>query len=201
MNLPILNLSNLSKLSCIVIEQNAEKLSQCMQTFAKHKDHVRIVTNEQTVQMYETFQHVQTVYDPEKYDYLHGSTYIFDNCFADDMWRKDTKLLDFISYPRMLGITTVFGFQHFPAISPRMCWNLDMICVGTTADKEKIYDRFLLYTIMTYDTFCELLDTYTKEDRFLVLRREGTEDRFYYTRLQEAPQPPLAYSPESDAGP
>ena len=183
MDLPILTISNLSKLSCIVLEQNAEKLSRCMQLFATNKEHVQIVTNEQTVQLYESFQHVQTVYDPETYDYLYGATYLFDNCFADDTWRKDAKLLTFLSYPRMLGITTIFGFQHFPAISPRMCWNLDMICIGATADREKIYDACFMYLI-SYDTFCELLNTYTNEDGFLVLRREGTEDRIYHARLQ-----------------
>ena len=186
MDLPILNLSILSNLTVFVLEQTAEKLSICMRTFAKYKDKdkdkdkdlVQIVTNEQSLPLYETFQNVQTIYDSKKYEYTRGATFLFDNCFTDEEWKKDTKLIDFISYPRMYGLTTVFGFQHLPAISSRMCWNLDMICIGTTADKETIYERFFLY-LLSYDTFCELLEQSTKENGFLVLRREGTEDTIY----------------------
>ena len=180
MDLPILNLSILSNLSVVVLEEDPAKLSACMQTFAKHKDkeHLRIVTNERSLPLYNTFSNVQTTYDPNAYSYTRGSTFVFDNCFADEEWKKDTKLLDCISYPRMYGLTTVFGFQHFPAISPRMCWNLDLICIGTTADREKIYEHFFLY-LLSYDTFCECLEHATKEHGFLVLRREGTEDVIY----------------------
>ena len=147
-----------------------------MQIFTKNKENeqVQIVAKH----LYESFQNVQSTYDPNKYDYLHGAAYLFDDCFADDEWRRDTKLLDFISYPRMYGLTTVFGFQHLPDLPSRMYWNLDLICIGTTTDREKIYDTFFLY-LLSYETFCKLLDTYTKENGFLVLRREGTEDRIY----------------------
>ena len=179
-----LHLSNLSNLSVFVLEENAEKRALCMQMFTKNKEHVQIVAK-QAKHLYESFPNVQTVYDPDKYDYHRGAAYLFDDCFADfsEEWRKDPKLLDFISYPRMYGLTTVFGFQHLPDLPSRMYWNLDLICIGVTADRDKIYDTFFVY-LMSYEAFCDLLEKSTKENGFLVLRREGTEDRIYHARLQ-----------------
>ena len=176
-----LHLSNLSNPSVFVLEENAEKRALCMQMFTKNKEHVQIVAK-QAQHLYESFPNVQTVYDPDKYDYHRGAAYLFDDCadFTEEWW-KDTKLLDFISYPRMFGLTTVFGFQHLPDLPSRMYWNLDLICIGVTADRDKIYDTFFVY-LMSYDTFCELLEKSTKENGFLVLRREGTEDRIYHAR-------------------
>ena len=178
MDLPILNLSSISNIAIFVLEENNEKLTRCIQAFAKHKEKdIQIVTNEQSRPLYSTFQNVHTTYDPNKYDYVRGSTFLFDNCFADEEWKKG-KLNDFISYPRMYGLTTVVGFQHVPAITERMCWNLDMICIGANpSSREKIYDYFFLY-IFSYDEFCDLLEKYTNNG-FLVLRREGTEDKIY----------------------
>ena len=172
-------LSNLSNLSVFVLEQNPEKLSRCMQQFAKNKEHVQIVTNERSLSFYDKGLQVQTTYQPDTYDYHRGAAYLFDDCLTDD-WRKDPKLVDFISYPRMYGLTTVFGFRCLPDLPSRMYWNLDLICIGVTDDRDKIYDAWFMYR-MSYDTFCDLVDTYTNEDGFLVLRREGTEDRIYRT--------------------
>jgi len=182
MGLPVLNLSSLSNIAIFVFEEHTEKLTRCIQTFAKTKDkgNVQIVTNEQSRPLYNTFPNVHTTYDPNKYDYVRGSTFLFDDCFADEEWRKkDTKLHDFISYPRLYGLTTVVGFQHVPAITERMCWNLDMICIGANpSSREKIYHSFFLY-LMPYEDFCDLLEEYTTENGFLVLRREGTDDKLY----------------------
>lgn len=175
-----ITLSNLSNLSVFVLEQNPEKLSRCMQQFAKNKEHVQIVANERSRPFYE--RGLQTTYQPDTYDYRRGAAYLFDDCLTDD-WRKDPKLVDFISYPRMYGLTTVFGFRCLPDLPSRMYWNLDLVCIGSTADREKIYDTFFVYR-MSYDTFCDLVHTYTHDDGFLVLRREGTEDRIYHARLQ-----------------
>ena len=184
MDISILNLSNLSNVAVIVIEENAEKLSRCIQTFAKNKRNIQIVTNEQSFQYYEAFKDVKKTYDSNKYDYVNGSTFVFDDCFAEYDWVKDKKLNDFISYPKMYGLTTVFGFRDLPALPQRMCWNLDLICIGNNPSvdtREKIYDSFFLY-LYSYDTFCELLDNSTKDNGFLVLRREGTEDKVYVAK-------------------
>ena len=190
MNPPILNLSNLSNLAVVVLEESNEKLSRCMQTFAKlkEKENVQIVkgrdkgrdkgrNKEQS--LYESFPNVHTTYDSNKFDYVRGTTFLFDDCLEDDWW-KDAKLRDFISYPRMYGITSVFGFRRFPSFPTRMCWNLDLICFGamSSADREFVYDRFFLY-LLSYDEFCGLLENFASGDGFLVLRREGTEDRIY----------------------
>jgi hypothetical protein len=182
MDLTTLNLSTLSNLAVFVLEQDAEKRTRCMQTFSKNKEGVQIVTNEQSHPLYTSFERVQTTYNSSTYDdYTRGTTFLFDDCFADAEWVKDTNLHRFISYPRMLEVTTVFGFRQFPRIPPRMYWNLDLICIGENSSsdtRKKIYESFFLYMI-SYETFCDLLDTYTKENGFLVLRREGTEDRLY----------------------
>ncbi len=181
MALPILNLSTLPNLAAIVIEENSEKLSCCMRAFAKNKEQVQIVTNEQSLPLHKGFQNVRTSYDPNKVDCTRGTTFVFDGCFADDEWLKDAKLRDIISYPRMYGLTSVFGFRHFPALSSRMCWNLDLLCIGqipSQQTREQVYDNFFLYHF-SYNEFCDFLDKSTKENGFLVLRREGTEDRLY----------------------
>lgn len=178
MNLPTLHLSNLSSLAAIIIEQDNEKLSRCMQEFAKNKEIVQIVTNERSLPLYK--QTAKTTYDSSKFDYTRGQTFLFDDCFEKD-WTKDEKLRDFLSYPRMYGITSVFGFREFPNLTPRMCWNLDIICMGTNPCEEtrkKLYESFFLH-LLSYNVFCECLDAVTKDSGFLVLRREGTEDRIY----------------------
>jgi len=177
MNLPILTLSNLSNLAVVVLDESQERLSTCMATFAQNKENdlVQIVAKE--LSLYESFRTVHTTYDSNKYAYVRGSTFLFDDCFGDEEWWKDAKLHDFLSYPRLLGLTSVFGFRRFPAFSSRMCWNLDLICIGTTTDRDTIYDRFFLY-LLSYEDFCGLLEKYTKNG-FLVLRREGTQDVLY----------------------
>lgn len=183
MDLPILNLSALANVAVFVCEHSDEKRTRFLQTFATGKDNVPIVTNERSSPLYETFQNVQTTYDANKYNIesLRGSTCIFDDCFTDTTWVRDTTLLHLISYPRMLGLTSVFGFTRVCRLPPRMCWNLDLICIGATPspkDRELLRECFFLYRF-SYDEFCELLDNVTKGNGFLVLRREGPEEKLY----------------------
>ena len=182
MSLPILNLSTLQNLAVFILEQDNEKLSRVMQTFAKNKEQVQIVTNERSKHMYESVPNVQTTYDPNKYEAIRGTTFIFDDCFDNCEWMRDKKLHDWISYPRMLGLTSVLGFRHLYGIPPRMCWNLDLICIGANPSptiRKNIHDSFFFY-LLSFEELCELLDTYTAGDGFLVLRREGTEDKLYH---------------------
>jgi len=179
MHLPLLTLSNLSNLAVVVVDESQDTLSQCMATFAQNKENdlVQIVAKERS--LYEPFRTVHTTYDSNKYAYVRGSTYLFDDCFGQEEWWKDSKLYDCISYPRLFGLTSVFGFRRFPALPTRMCWNLDLICLGkmSSTDRKFVYDRFFLY-LLSYEEFCELLETYTRNG-FLVLRREGTQDVLY----------------------
>lgn len=186
MDLPLLNLSTVPNLAALVLEHNSEKLTRCMVAFAKNKDRTRvyIVANERTLSLYEAFLGVHTTYDPEQHDYMRmgGSTFLFDDCFADRDWMRNGKLNMAISYPRTLELTSVFGFRALPLMPPRMYWNLDMVCIGSDLSEEertRIYKAFFLY-LVSYEIFCDLLETYTKENGCLVLRREGTDDRLYY---------------------
>ena len=192
MDLPLLNHSTLPNLAALVLEHNSEKLTRCMLAFAKnkegdrYKDRVYILANERTLPLYKALTGVadlRTIYDPEQHDYMRmgGSTFLFDDCFADRDWMRDGKLNMAISYPRTLELTSVFGFRALPLMPPRMYWNLDMVCIGSNLPEEertRIYKAFFLY-LVSYETFCDLLETYTKENGFLVLRREGIDDRLY----------------------
>ena len=181
MDPPFLNLTTLPNLAAVVFEETSEKLTRCMQLFVKHKEHVQIVTNEQSLKLYDTSHTVKTVYEPFDYS-VQGTTFLFDDCFADNEWIHDSALHHVISYPRMLGLTSVFGFKGMQRrLPPRMCWNLDLICMGANpTTRTMIYDSFFVY-LFSYDEFCDMLDTCTQGNGFLILRREGTEDRIYHS--------------------
>ena len=92
MSLPVLNLSTLQNLAVFILEQDNEKLSRLMQTFAKNRDQVQIVTNERSKHLYESYPNVQTTYDSNKCEAIRGTTFIFDDWFNDCEWMRDRKL-------------------------------------------------------------------------------------------------------------
>jgi len=182
MDVPILNLSSLTNMAVFVLETSDEKRMRCIQTITKHKDNVQIVTHTRSFYLYDWFPTVKTVYRSEDYDNVVGSICIFDDCFANKDWMQDSKLLHLVSYPRLLGVISVFGFSEFYRLPPRMCWNLDLVCIGENPSphtRKLLHESFFLY-IVSYDEFCELLDRYTKENGYFILRREGTEDTLYH---------------------
>ena len=152
-----------------------------------------IVTHEQSLPIYQKIGDdviVSTLFTPSTYanlQSLQNSVLVFDDCFEDNSWMQDRVLQSLICFPRTLSITPIFGFKHLHRLSPRLRTGFDILCIGTNeqpAVRKLLWDHFL-YAHCYFDTLNLLMDRYTKENGFLIMRcdrlgsLQGTT--FHYT--------------------
>jgi len=173
MEIPTIDISEQRNVAILIIEPNGDTLTTFLQRITKGKDTLKVVANERSHSRYE---HAEIVYDPNRFDYVRGSYFVFDDCFADDRWMQDRKLNNLMSHPRTMGITTVIGLRNLPRLPPRMRSNVDILCISKDAsNRQQIYESFF-QGVFPYEVFCKRLDEASK---FLILRLYKEEDQLF----------------------
>ena len=166
-------------------EVNMDTRVRWAKELVRDKPKVRIVTNEQAYLLYEDSYKVSNTFLSADLRAVQGSYFVFDDCFQDGSWMQDRTLNALISFPRSLGITSVFAFHHLFGIPPRIRCDLDIVCIGTNPSntaRRRIYETFF-GEVCSFEDLCALLDRYTQDHGLLVLRCDKPEQQLYYARL------------------
>ena len=186
MDLQTIDLHTLKDVGMLLQEANTETRVRWTKALVRGKPKVHIVTNDKACPMYEDSYKVST--RPTDLRAEQGSYFVFDDCFPDGSWMQDRTLQALISFPRSLGITSVFAFHRPVSIPPRIRWDLDIVCIGSNPSdtaRRRIYESFFGDTC-SFEDLCALMDRYTQNGGLLVQRRDRAELQLLHAQLTPA---------------
>lgn len=174
MNLEPLDLSTLNNRTIVIV--SSQDVSLFLQDIlAQINVQQGIVTSNQPVYSAFAFAtesvRLHLEFQPEAHRSDDPMFAVFDKCFVDNSWMHDRSIQRYFHANRSFQKTAIFVLPQIKGLFPGLRADIDVLCIGTLPQDEakRIYDWFFQTTI-SFPIFVQLLDTYTKDGGFLVLR-------------------------------
>jgi len=118
---------------------------------------------------------------------------VMDNCMNNNDWIHDKCMRALLMSNRTLELLPIMSFETVPRISPIFFCNIDyafIFRIDDIVERRRIYQT-LLYSITTFELFCQLMDQFTINYECLVIynssRLSKIEDCVFWYKAESRP--------------